>query len=216
MVNINSLERDGLCQAEPCPRNTMMKNINNTLIPDRSQPGISMTALTVIHRDVGDKYATGVPNTKKIRGRENISVGTWNVRTLRLAEKLEQQTHAMGRCHWNLLGLCEMRWKKIGEMSTDDGHKVYFSGEQDRHEYGVGFLLHKDMASAVLGCRPVSSRLISIRLGAAPFNITTIQVYALTYGHDESEVAHFYQQLQETIDQTLKKDILVVQWDWNA
>ena len=51
---------------------------------------------------------------------------------------------------------------------------------------------------------------------AAPFNITTIQVYAPTSGHDDSEVDHFYQQLQETIDQTPKKDILVVQGDWNA
>ena len=69
---------------------------------------------------------------------------------------------------------------------------------------------------AVLGCRPVSSRLISIRLKAAPFNITIIQVYATTSGHDDSEVDHFYQLLQETIDQTPKKDILVVQGDWNA
>ena len=92
----------------------------------------------------------------------------------------------------------------------------YFSGEEDRHEYGVGFLVHKDGVDAVLGCRPVSSRLISIRLGAASFNITIIQVYAPTSGDDDSEVDHFYQQLQETIDQTPKKDILVVQGDWNA
>ena len=56
MVNINSLERDGLRQAELGPRNTMMMNTNNTLLPDRSQPGITMTAPTVRHRDVGDKY----------------------------------------------------------------------------------------------------------------------------------------------------------------
>ena len=112
--------------------------------------------------------------------------------------------------------LCEMRWKNFGKMTTDDGHKVYFSGEEDRHEYGVEFLVHKDIASAVLGCRPVSRRLISIRLGAAPFNITIIQVYAPTSGHDDSEVDHFYQQPQDTIDQTPKKDILVVQGDWNA
>ena len=35
----------------------------------------------LMHFDVGDKYATGVPKIKKIRGRENIPVGTWNVRT---------------------------------------------------------------------------------------------------------------------------------------
>ena len=38
----------------------------------------------------------------------------------------------------------------------------------------------------------------------------------LAPGHDDSEIDHFYQQLQETIDQTPKKDILVVQGDWNA
>ena len=74
------------------------------------------------------------------------------------------------------MGLCEVRWKNFGKMSTDVGHKVYFSREEDKHEYGVGFLVHKDVVGAVLGCRPVSSRLISIRLRAAPFNITIIQV----------------------------------------
>ena len=47
------------------------------------------------------------------------------------------------------MGLCGMRWKNFGEISTDDGHKVYFSGKEDRHEYEVRFLVHKDIASAV-------------------------------------------------------------------
>ena len=110
-----------------------------------------MTAPTVIHRDVGDKYATGVPKIKKIRDMENISVGTWNVRTLRLAGKLKQLTHAMRRYHWNIVGLCEMHWKIFGEMSTDDGHKVYFGGEEDKHEYGLVFLVRKDVVNVVLG-----------------------------------------------------------------
>ena len=115
------------------------------------------------------------------------------MRTLRPAEKLEQLTYAMSRYHWNIVGLREMRWKNLGEMSTDDGHKVYFSDEENRHEYGVGFLVHKDVVGAVLGCRPVSSRSISIRLRAAPFNITMIQVYAPTSGRSDNEVDHFYQ-----------------------
>ena len=194
----------------------MLMYTKKALIQDRSQPGIIMTAPTVRHWDVGDKYTTCVPEIKKIRGRENIAVGTWNVRTLMPAGKHEQLTHAMSRYHWNIVGLCEMCWKNFGEMSTDDGYKVYFNGEEGKHEYGVGFLMHKEAVDAVLGCQPVSSRLISIRLRAAPFNIIIIQVYAPTSGHDDSEVDHFYQQLQETIEQTQKKDILVVQGDWNA
>ena len=63
---------------------------------------------------------------------------------------------------------------------------VYFSGEEDKHEYGVGFHLHRDMVNTVLGCRPVSSRLISIRLRAAPFRIIIIQVYPISRPHDRS------------------------------
>ena len=73
MVNIDSLERDGLRQAEFCPRNTMMMNTNNTLIQDRSQPGLTMTVPTVRHRDIGDKYVTGVPKIKKLEvGRTSL------------------------------------------------------------------------------------------------------------------------------------------------
>ena len=70
--------------------------------------------------------------------------------------------------------------------------------------------------NTVMGCRPVSSRLISIRLRAAPFNITVVQVYAPMSEYDYNEIEEFYDQLQNVIDQTPKKDILVVQGDWNA
>ena len=72
------------------------------------------------------------------------------MRTLRPAGKFKQPTHAMGRYHRNMVELCEKRWKIVGDMSTDDGHKVYFSGEEDIHEYGLGFLVHKDIVSALL------------------------------------------------------------------
>ena len=107
------------------------------------------------------------------------------------ALKPEELIHAMVRYRSNILGLCEMGWKNFSEMSSDDVHKVYFSGEDDRQEFGVGFLVYKDMLNAVLGCRPVSSSLILILMRAATFNITIIQVYAPTSGHNDSEVDHF-------------------------
>ena len=60
---------------------------------------------------------------------------------------------------------------------------------------------------------PVSSRLITIRLKAVPFNITIAQVYAPTSDYDDNEIEEFFEQLQNVIDQTQKKDILVVQGD---
>ena len=67
-----------------------------------------------------------------------------------------------------------------------------------------------------MGCCPVSSRLITIRLRAVPFNITKVQVYAPTSDYDDNETEEFYHQLKNVIEQTLKKNILVVQGDWNA
>ena len=66
-----------------------------------------------------------------------------------------------------------------------------------------------------MGYRPVSSKLITIRLRAVPFNITIVQAYTPTSNYDNNEIEESYDQLQNAIDQT-PKDILVVQGDWNA
>ena len=99
-----------------------------------------------------------------------------------------------------------MRWRNFGETSTEKGYKVFFSGKKDKHEHGVGFLVHKDIVNTVLGCRPVSSRLTAIRLRAVPFNITVVQAYAPTSHYDDIEVEEFYDQLQNVIDQTARSD----------
>ena len=93
--------------------------------------------------------------------RDNITIGTWNTRTLRAAEKLQEPTHQMNRYRWNILGLCEMRWKNFGKTTTEEGHKVFFSKKEDKHEHGIGFLVHKDIMNTVIGCRLVSSRPIT-------------------------------------------------------
>ena len=93
---------------------------------------------------------------------------------------------------------------------------MYFNGKEDKHEQGVGFLVHQDILKSVVGCRPISSRLLTVRLRASLFNITVIQIYAPTSSYDDRDVDEFYRELQPLVDQTSKLDILVVQGDWNA
>ena len=50
-------------------------------------------------------FSNSLNSLLSIRSKENISVGTWNVRTLRPAGKLELLTQAMDRYHWNIVGL---------------------------------------------------------------------------------------------------------------
>ena len=118
-----------------------------------------------------------------------MTIDTWNTMTLTAARKLQELTHEMDRYRWNILRRCETRWKNFGE-TTEEGHKVYFSGKEDKHEHGVGFLVHKDIVNTVMGSRPVSSRLITIRLRAVPFNITIVQAYAPTSDYDDKEIEY--------------------------
>ena len=58
--------------------------------------------------------------------------------------------------------------------------------------------------------------MISICFQVKPFNITVIQVYALTSNAEEAEVEWFFEDLQDLLEQTCKKDVLFIIGAWNA
>ena len=58
--------------------------------------------------------------------------------------------------------------------------------------------------------------MISVRFQGKPFNITVIQVYAPTSNAEEAEVEWFYEDLQDLLELTPKKDVLFIIGDWNA
>ena len=58
--------------------------------------------------------------------------------------------------------------------------------------------------------------MISVRFQGKPFNITVIQVYAPTNNAEETEVERFYEDLQDLLELTSKKDVLFTIGDWNA
>ena len=186
-------------------------------IPDRSGPG-STTAAPSIDKlqGGGDKSATEAKkNTFKL-ATEETTIGTWNVRTLNRCGKVEELEHELKRYQWQVIGLSEVRWTGIGETTTQDGHKIWFSGHESRHEYGVGFIVRKEALGSVKSCMPISSRIIALQISAKPKNITLIQVYAPTSDHDDEEVETFYEELEETIKKAPKKDIVFVMGDFNA
>ena len=58
--------------------------------------------------------------------------------------------------------------------------------------------------------------MISVRFQGKPFNITVIQVYAPTSNAEGAEVEWFYEDLQDLLELTPKKDVLFIIGDWNA
>ena len=75
---------------------------------------------------------------------------------------------------------------------------------------------NKRVQNAVLGCNLKNDRMMSVRFQGKPFNIRVIQVYAPTSNAEEAQVEWFYEDLQDLLELTLKKDILFIIEDWNA
>ena len=77
-------------------------------------------------------------------------------------------------------------------------------------------MVNKRVRNAVLGCNLKNNRMISVHFQGKPFNITVIQVYALTSNAEEAEVERFYEDLQDLLELTPKKDVLFTIGDRNA
>ena len=77
-------------------------------------------------------------------------------------------------------------------------------------------MVNKRVQNAVLGCNLKNDRMISVRLQGKPFNITVIQVYTPTSNAEEAEAERFYEDLQDLLELTPKKDALFIIGDWNA
>ena len=76
-------------------------------------------------------------------------------------------------------------------------------------------MVNKRVQNAVLGCNLKNDRMISAHFQGKPFNITVIQVYALTSNAEEAEVEEFYEDLQDLLELTPKEDVLILE-DWNT
>jgi exonuclease III len=160
----------------------------------------------------GGLQATG----NRIQTRKSAKVGTWNVRSLIEIGKLEMLEKELEAFNIQLCGLSEVWWKGKGHFTTDAGHKVIFSGEENQQRKGVGFWLHKSTAKCLISYEPVNSRMMSVSIRAAPQNLTLIQVYAPTAADTQEEHDRFFGDLQRLINKASKRSVLFVMGDFNA
>ena len=103
----------------------------------------------------------------------------------------------------------------MGEFNSYD-HYIYYCGQESLRRNGVTIMVNKRVRNAVLGCNLINDRMISVRFQGKPFNVTVIQVYAPTHNAEEDEVERFYEDLQDLVELTHKKDALFIRGDWNA
>ena len=108
--------------------------------------------------------------------------------------KLEMVKQEMARMSINILGICELKWTGMGEFNSDD-HYMYYCGQESLRRSGVALIVNKRVQNSVLGCNVKNNRIVSVHFQGKPFNITVIQVYALTSNVEEAEVEWLYEQV---------------------
>ena len=121
----------------------------------------------------------------------------------------------MARVNTDILGISELKWSGMCEFNSDD-HYIYYCGQASFRRNGVAIIVNKRVQNAVLGCNLLNDRMTSVCFQGESFNITVIQVYALISNAETAEVEWFYEDLQDLLELTLKKDVLFIIGAWNA
>ena len=100
--------------------------------------------------------------------------------------KLKVVKQEMARVNVDILGISELKWTGKDEFNSDD-HYIYYCGQESLRRNGGAIIVNKRVQNAILRCNLKNDRMISVCFQSKSFNITVIQVYALTSNAEEAE-----------------------------
>ena len=78
----------------------------------------------------------------EVKSREQYCIGTWNVRSMNQAGKLEVIRQETASVNVDMLGISELKWTGMGEFNSDD-HYIYYSGQEYLRRNGVAIIVNK-------------------------------------------------------------------------
>ena len=181
----------------------------------REEDNVSLVSKLVDDEDVLNPRRRTPSDSAKLKTRNRcLKLGTWNVRTLYQAGKLDNLIQEMESMRLDILGIAETHWVEEGKIIKENHTMIYSGGEM--HRKGVGILMKNNIARSMLGFWAISERVIMLKLQAKPFNINIIQVYAPTLDCEDEEIEKLYQEINNGIKQTKSGELLCVMGDFNA
>ena len=181
----------------------------------REEDNVSLVSKLVDDEDVLNPRRRTPSDSAKLKTRNRcLKLGTWNVRTLYQAGKLDNLIQEMESMRLDILGIAETHWVEEGKIIKENHTMIYSGGEM--HRKGVSILMKNNIARSMLGFWAISERIIMLKLQAKPFNINIIQVYAPTLDCEDEEVEKLYQEINNGIKQTKSGELLCVMGDFNA
>ena len=89
--------------------------------------------------------------------KEQYFIGIWNVRSMNQG-KLEVVKQEMAGVNIKILGVSELKWTGMSELTSDD-HYIYYCGQESLRRNGVAIIVNKRIRNAVLGCNLKNDRM---------------------------------------------------------
>ena len=123
------------------------------------------------------------------------------------------------RSLYKFLDWRDWRWEKLGLALVSRAVLSKTLIQLSAYEWGCAPFLSvvwPGVRNAVLGCNLKNNRVISVHFQGKPFNIRVIQVYAPTINGEEAKVEWFFEDLQDLLKLTPKRDVLFLIVDWNT
>ena len=121
--------------------------------------------------------------------------------------KLKVVKQEMARVNIDILGISELKWTRMDEFNPAD-HYIYYCGQESLRRNGVALIVNEKVQNAYFGA---TSKMIEWFLFfSKPFTTTVIQVYAPTSNAEEFEIEWLYEDWQDLLELTPKKDVLFI------
>ena len=159
---------------------------------------------------------TGTSNgttTGRDKRKSKIRIGTINVSTAR--DKEEEIVEIMEERKLDILGLCETRFRGVGDRVIHNNYRLLYSGENDGRA-GVGIVLSAEMSPCVVRVQHIDNRIIIVDLIIKSIGISIIQVYTPQQGRPMREKEAFYEKLQDVCNTAKYGDRLIICGDMNG
>jgi hypothetical protein len=158
--------------------------------------------------------ATEPTNKLQLR-KDNLRLGTWNVRGLLKPGKLNLLERELMRQNLDICGISETHWQDNGHFNTEN-HRIFISGAEKRGRNGVAILVNKKLVPYIYAYEAIHDRAMKISIAGKPHNLHIIQVYLPTGDAHEEEIEAIYASIDTIIQAIPSKESLLVIGDFNA
>lgn len=147
---------------------------------------------------------------------QQIFVCTYNVKSLLSDDRLKELEKEIEPIKWDIIGIGEVRRRGEKCVKLQSGHTLFYKGQEDKSEGGVGLLINKKIANNVIQFIARTHRIIYIIIKiSSKFSLKIIQVYAPTSDYEDEEVESFYEEITQCIEENHTQYTLII-GDLNA